>query len=193
MKVQFQQTHVLSLIIYKKRNMVKILKHVWCGSLLETLSRSEVQCALCDDCSCWTKMHWLNLHFWKTTYIYKELTELHVRDVCVRTELCTRCPCWGRTANALMARVQNYDCYVCPSAASWPFYCCGRWFSPHCRSGSKDQNGADLCLKNYRAMLLKASLILWVKSFTQWIEGTQTHCKVNNNTNDASRRWRNFD
>ena len=38
-----------------------------------------------------------------------DLTELHMRDVCVRTELCTRCPCSNRTANVLMLRVQNYE------------------------------------------------------------------------------------
>ena len=33
-----------------------------------------------------------------------------MRDVCVRTELCTRCSCWDRIANVLMLRVQNCGC-----------------------------------------------------------------------------------
>ena len=41
------------------------------------------------------------------------LTELHVRDVCVRTELCTRCPCSNRTAAVLVVRVQNYERASC--------------------------------------------------------------------------------
>ena len=36
-----------------------------------------------------------------------------MRDVCVRTELCTCCLCWDRTANVLMVRVQNYERVVC--------------------------------------------------------------------------------
>ena len=34
-----------------------------------------------------------DLHFRKQRISAKTLTELHVRDVCVRTELCTRCLC----------------------------------------------------------------------------------------------------
>ena len=50
---------------------------------LEILSRSEILYAICDYCSCRTKKH---LHFWKTTYIYKDLTELQYAQY-----LCTRC------------------------------------------------------------------------------------------------------
>ena len=33
-----------------------------------------------------------------------------MRDVCVRTELCTRWSFWDRTGNMLMLRVPNYGC-----------------------------------------------------------------------------------
>ena len=33
-----------------------------------------------------------------------------MRDVCVRTELCTCCSCSDQTTNVLMLRVQNYEC-----------------------------------------------------------------------------------
>ena len=48
--------------------------------------------------------------FGKQRIFTKILTELYVRDVCERTELCTCCPCSDRTANVLMVRVQNYEC-----------------------------------------------------------------------------------
>ena len=54
-----------------------------------------------------------DLHFWKTTYIYKDLMELHMRDVCVSTEYFTHCPCSDRTANILTLRVQNCECVAC--------------------------------------------------------------------------------
>ena len=36
-----------------------------------------------------------------------------MRDVCIRTELCTRCACWGRNENVLMLRVENCECAAC--------------------------------------------------------------------------------
>ena len=46
-----------------------------------------------------------DLHFWKKTYIYKDLTELHYAQY-----LCTRCPCWDQTPKVSMLRVQNCKC-----------------------------------------------------------------------------------
>ena len=79
------------------------------ASLLEMLSRFEIPYAMCDNCSYRTKVHWLNRHMILTFENNKHLTELHMRDVCIRIELRTRCLCWDRTANMLMVRVQNYE------------------------------------------------------------------------------------
>ena len=65
-------------------------------SLFEILSRSEIPYALCDNCSRRTNVQWLHKKWaslFETTYIYKDLTELRTRDVCIRTELCTCCLC----------------------------------------------------------------------------------------------------
>ena len=70
--------------------------NTWCRSLFEILSRSEIPCALRDDCSYRTKVHWLHKYMiftFETTYTYKDLTELHMRGVCVCTEMCTCCLC----------------------------------------------------------------------------------------------------
>ena len=69
---------------------------------------------MCDYCSYGKKVYWLykrTIFTFETTYIYKDLMDM--RDVCVCTELCTRCSCSYRTVKVLILRVQNYDCVVC--------------------------------------------------------------------------------
>ena len=85
-------------------------------SLLKILSRSEIPYAICDYCSCRTKVHWLQINcFTKTTYIYKDLTELHTHNICVRdspvgTELRT-CLCFEyKTVTALPVRWLKREC-----------------------------------------------------------------------------------
>ena len=68
--------------------------------------------ALCDDCSCRTTVRALvvkinDLHFLKTTYIYKDFTERNyiMRNICVRDA-----PCWDLTPNVLNSSSTNCNC-----------------------------------------------------------------------------------